>query len=211
MAISARIFTAALGTADDGAVSLDIGRVSGLGAGSEFTAENPGSSGNPVVLRITSLDGIARSTAEVVSPAGAKVAPGNVFDLTKWVPADTPSLSIWLWPSNLSQDEILAAAAQAQASGAALVADPAEEPWTHVLSWDGAHWTLQQVGAASPVSLGAPLTAGALKQHLPAGAKLWVNLPPSRSSPRSSRHPAATAPCSPRTIWLARSTCLPAS
>jgi hypothetical protein len=177
---SGKIRAAALGTGDDGTVSLDIGRASGLGVGSEFTATVPNRAGQKVQLRITSLDGLARSSAQVVSPAGATVAPGDIFELTKWIPADTQPLRVWLWPSNLSQDEIVAVAAQVQASGAALVADPAEEQWTHVLSWDGTHWTLQQAGTSTPVSLGAPLTADAIKQHLPAGAKLWVNLPPSQ-------------------------------
>ncbi|MGA9060978.1 MAG: caspase family protein [Terracidiphilus sp.] len=177
---SDKIRAAALGTGDDGTVSLDIGRASGLGAGSEFTSTEPDSAGQKVVLRITSLDGLARSSAQVVTPPGAKVAPGEIFELSKWVPSDSQPLLVWLWPSNLSQDEILAAAAQVQASGAALVSDPAEQQWTHMLSWDGTNWTLQQAGTTTPVSLGAPLTADALKQHLPAGAKLWVNLPPSR-------------------------------
>ncbi len=176
---SDKIRAAALGTGDDGSVLLDIGRASGLGVGSELAATEPNSAGQKVQLRIASLDGLARSSAAVVSPAGAKVDPGEIFELTKWIPSDTQPLRVWLWPANLSQDEILAAAAQVQASGATLVADPAEDQWTHVLSWDGTHWTLQQAGTAAPVSLGAPLTAEALKQHLPAGAKLWVNLPPS--------------------------------
>ena len=100
--------------------------------------------------------------------------------MSKWIPADNPPLLVWLWPSNLSEDQIDAAAAQVQASGAALVSDPAEQPWTHVLSWDGTNWTLQQAGSAAPVTLGAPLTADAIKKNLPAGAKLWVNLPPSQ-------------------------------
>jgi len=177
---SSKVRAAALGTTDDGSVLLDIGSLAGLGVGTEFTSENQGSGGKPVLLRITDLKGIARSTAEIVSPAGAKVAPGEFFDLSKWVPADTPALRVWLWPSNLSQDTILAAAAQIQASGAALVSDPAEQQWTHVLSWDGKNWTLQQAGLSSAVSLGAPLTADAIKKNLPAGAKLWVNLPPSQ-------------------------------
>jgi hypothetical protein len=179
-ASSGKIRTAALGTGDDGSVSLDIGKVSGVGVGTEFTAMIPNAAGQKVVLRIASLDGIARSSAQVVSPAGAKVAAGDVFEMTKWIPADNPALGIWMWPASLSQADILAAAAQVQASGAALVSDPAEQQWTHVLNWDGSHWMLQQAGAASPVNLGAPLTAQAIKQNLPAGAKLWVNLPPSK-------------------------------
>jgi hypothetical protein len=177
---SGKVRTTALGTNSDGGVSLDIGQVAGLGVGSEFTSEQPGKDGKPVVLRIKEFNGIARSTADVVSPAGATVNPGDIFDLSKWVPDESSVLRIWLWPSNLSEQQVLAAAAQVQASGVALVDDPAEQQWTHVLSWDGSQWMLLKAGDASPVSLGAPLTADALKQHLPAGAKLWANLPPSK-------------------------------
>ncbi len=175
---SSKIRTAALGTGDDGRVTLDIGRVSGVGVGSEFTSVDPAS--KAIQLRVTDLSGIARSTAEVVSPAGAKVAPGAIFELSKWVPADNPALRIYMWPATLSEDDVLAAVAQVQASGATLVSDPAEEPWTHVLSWDGAHWTLQQAGSTATIDLGAPLTAAAIKRNLPAAARLWANLPPPR-------------------------------
>jgi len=175
---SGKIRTAALQTDDNGSVWLDIGKVSGVGVGSEFTATNPDSKGQTIKLRVTELEGIARSSASVISPAGAKVAPGEVFELTKWIPAEQPPLRVWLWPSNLSEQDILAAAATINAAGVSLVSDPAEEPWTHILCWDGKNWTLQKAGAPSPTILGAQLTASALKQQLPAGAKLWINLPP---------------------------------
>jgi len=177
---SDKVRAAALGANDDGSVSLDIGRASGLGIGSEFTATSPNGAGQTVQLRITSLDGLARSSAVIVSPAGAKVSPGDLFELSKWIPADNPPLLVWLWPSNLSQDQIGLAVAQAQASGVTLVSDPAEQQWTHVLSWDGSNWILRQAGSAPPITLGAQLTADAIKKNLPAGAKLWVNLPASQ-------------------------------
>lgn len=177
---SNKVRTTAIAANSDGTVSLDIGQVAGLGIGTEFTSEQPGKDGKPVVLRIREFNGIARSTADVVSPSGATVAPGDIFDLSKWIPDDSSVLRVWLWPSNLSAQQVLAAAAQIEASGASLVPDPAEQQWTHVLSWDGSQWMLQKAGDASPVSLGATLTADALRQHLPAGAKLWANLPPPR-------------------------------
>lgn len=177
---SGKIRVAALGTNDDGSVSLDIGSAAGFGKNSEFTAIIPNSAGQKVVLRITSLNGLARSSAEVVSPPGAKVAAGDIFELSKWIPGESAPLLVWMWPANLSEEQIDAAAAQAQASGAALVSDPAEQPWTHVVSWDGSHWTLQQAGSTTKIDLGAPLTADAIKHNVPAGAKLWVNLPPSQ-------------------------------
>jgi hypothetical protein len=177
---SGKVRTATLRTDDDGSVRLDIGSVSGIGIGSEFSSTTPDSNGQTVRLRVSGLDGIARSTAAIISPSGAKVASGEVFELTKWVPAESAPLRVWHWPSNLSQDEIVAAAEQIRSAGAASVSDPAEEPWTHILSWDGTNWTLQQAGTPGPVSLGAKLTADVLKEHLSAGSKLWVNLPPSR-------------------------------
>jgi hypothetical protein len=177
---SGKVRTTALGTNNDGAVSLDIGQAAGLGIGTEFASEQPGKDGAPIIVRIKELNGIARSTADVVSPANATVAPGEIFDLSKWVPNESSVLRIWLWPSNLSEEQVLAAAGQVQDSGATLVSDPAEEQWTHVLSWDGSQWMLLKAGESSPVSLGAPLTADALKQHLPADGKLWANLPPSK-------------------------------
>jgi hypothetical protein len=89
-------------------------------------------------------------------------------------------LRVWHWPATLSQADILTAAAQIQAAGIATVSDAAEEPWTHILSWNGTAWTLQPAGASAPVSLGPTLTSAALKQKTPANAKLWVNFPPSR-------------------------------
>jgi hypothetical protein len=195
---SGKVLTAALKTDEDGLVWLDIGRVSGIGPGSEFTSTAEAGAAKGLIVRVNELQGIARSTANIVSPTMTKVAPGDVFELTKLIPAESAPLLFWLWPSTLSQDDILAAAAQVKAAGADSVSDPAEETWTDILNWDGASWTLQQAGQhASPaaesaatinldakpsalVHLGAKLTADALKQHLQPGAKLWVNLPAPR-------------------------------
>jgi hypothetical protein len=146
--------------------------------GSEFASTSPDSKGQTVKLRITDLQGIARSSATVINPPGAKVAAGEVFELTKWIPAEQAPLHIWLWPSNLSIQQVVTAGETIASAGISLVSDPAEEAWTHVLCWDGSNWTLQQAGAPAPTTLGPQLTADALKQHLPAGAKLWANLPP---------------------------------
>jgi hypothetical protein len=177
---SGKVHAAALMTDEDGNVWLDIGRVSGIGIGSEFASMIPDGKGQTIKLRVTAMEGIARSLASVLSPPGAKVTSGEVFELTKWLPAESPPLRVWLWPSNLSEEDTLVAAAQIHAAGVSVVSDPAEELWTHILCWDGTNWTLQQAGAPSPAILGAQLTADVLNQHLPAGAKLWVNLPPSR-------------------------------
>jgi Caspase domain len=193
----AKMRAAVLKTGKDGTVWLDAGRVSGLGIGSEFASMVPNHDGQTVRLSITNLEGISRSSARIVSPAGAKVEDGEIFELAKWIPADSASLRFWLWPSNLSEDEILAAVEQIKSADVTLIADPAEDPWTDRLSWDGASWTLQHANVSpegihsggkdieakpmAPVPLGAKFTSATLKQNLSPNAKLWVNLPPSRA------------------------------
>ena len=175
---SSNIRAAVLGTAANGNIWLDVGRVTGIGVGSEFTSE--AGSGPTVQLRVIASDGLARSIATVVAPSGATVKTGDIFELANWTPAQSTPLRVWHWPATLSQADILAAVAQIRTAGLATVSDPAEEPWTHMLSWDGTNWTLQQAGAASSTPLGPAPTSDSLRQNLPAGAKLWVNLPPSR-------------------------------
>jgi hypothetical protein len=110
-------------------------------------------------------------------------------------------LRFFVGPANLSNSDIAAATARIAASGVATISDPAEEPYTDVLSWNGSTWTLRHAASDSdsnsnappthnsisiqkdtnpPADLGAQLSADALKSHLTAKAKLWVDLPASR-------------------------------
>jgi hypothetical protein len=196
---SGKVRTAALMTDEDGKVWLDVGRISGIGVGSEFTSMTKKSTGPTIRLRVTNIEGISRSASLVISPQGATVAPGEVFELDKWIPAESAPLRLWLSPSNLSESDILAATEQIKAAGVSSVTDPAVDPWTDILSWDGTRWTLRHADSSStagsgsgpiapidldtkaavPISLGAKLTSDALKRHISAGTKLWANIPPS--------------------------------
>jgi hypothetical protein len=192
-----KVRTAALKVDTDGSVWLDIGTVSGIGPGSEFTAISANAGGAPVKLRIDKALGVARSSATILSPAGAKVSVGDVFELTRLMPGQSNPLRFWIGPSNLSNSDIVAATSQIKASGVATISDPAEEPYTDVLSWNGTAWMLRHTGPdpgvpashfffsfekkkTGPVNLGAQLSSDSLKSHLTPKAKLWVNLPASR-------------------------------
>jgi hypothetical protein len=187
-----KVRTAALKTDGDGSVWLDIGMVSGVGAGSEFTAIAPNAQGQSVRLRVKEALGIARCAAMVVSPSGAKVDVGEVFELTKFAPAQGSPLRFWIGPSNISIAEIATAVQEIKRSGVVTIADPAEETYTDVLRWDGAAWTVQHTAPvrasqaisvapelAVPRALGATLSGAKLKQALAPGALLWVDLPAS--------------------------------
>ncbi|HVT96019.1 MAG TPA: caspase family protein, partial [Acidobacteriaceae bacterium] len=170
---SGALHAAVLATAADGKIWLDVGRVAGIGAGSEFTEIG---NGQNIRLRIVASDGIARSIATIVTPAGATVKTGDILELARWVPAQSAPLRVWHWPT-LSRADVVAAITQIRAAGVTSVSDPAEEQWTHLLSWNGNSWTLQQAGADSSIKLGPILNSDTLRQKVPSRAKLWINLP----------------------------------
>jgi hypothetical protein len=191
---SGKVRTAALKIDDDGSVWLDIGMVSGIGQGSEFTAITAKVGTTPVKVRVDKALGVARSSATIISPVGAKVQIGDIFELTRLIPAQSSPLRFWIGPANLSSADIVAATSQVKASGVTTISDPAEEAYTDVLSWNGTAWTLRHIdtGAPSghfffsfgkktgPVNLGAQFSADALRAHLSTKAALWVDLPAPR-------------------------------
>jgi len=175
-----KLRAAVVATADDGSVVLDTGRLAGIGPGSTFVSFGVEDKSKVVTLNVTELDGIAHTKASIVSPPNAHVAVGQVFELDKWTPVPVDPLHFWTWPSTIAQADLQKAIQQIRASGIDTVADPAEQPWTHILLWNSANWILQRAGDTDPVELGWTLNATTLKQHVPAGAKVWVNLPPSQ-------------------------------
>jgi len=179
-AMQGKLRAAVVSISDDGSVELDSGRLSGIGPGSTFVTFAPKDPTKTITLKVTDLTGLAHSKASIVTPAGAHVTVGSVFEIDKWVPAPVDPLHFWVWPSTISQADLDKAIAQIRASGIDVVADPAEQPWTHILLWNSSSWLLQKAGTTDGDELGWTLTAATLKKHVPPGAKVWVNLPPSQ-------------------------------
>jgi hypothetical protein len=173
-------------------VVLDIGTVSDIGKGSEFT-EVTETNGVRAVLQVTDSIGLARSRATVISPPGAKVQPKDIVQLTKWSPAERPTLNFYAGVSNPSLAEIEDALTVLRGANVKLAGDPSSDPWTHHLAWDGSHWTLSthsrktpagQISNEKPVTLGAKLSPAALKK-LPANAIIWFDAPLPNESAQS--------------------------
>jgi len=194
--LAGKVWTAAVqGSVDEvgnpASIVLDIGKLSGIGVGSVFVPETQAQGGN-IELTVTALTGADRSTV-TVTPTDATVNAGDIFVLKSLVHAEIPSLRVWVPPANLTEKQVLAAAAEVTAAKVESVSDPADEMWTDELNWDGSTWRLDHAAApagsggirieskpSKPVELGATLTAAALKKHLKPGMRVWVNLPPSQ-------------------------------
>jgi hypothetical protein len=190
--------TAAIVSADDRGVVLDIGTIADIGKGSEFT-EVTEINGVRAVLQVTDSIGLARSKASVISPIGARVQAKDIVQLTKWVPAQRPTLSFFAGVSNPSLAEIEDSLTVLRAANVKLAHDPSSDPWTHHLAWDGAHWILSthskktlagQVWKEKPVTLGAKLSPTALKK-VPPIAIVWFDAPLSRESAKALMQPPA--------------------
>jgi Caspase domain len=179
-AMQGKLRAAVTAISDDGTVELDSGRLAGIGPGSTFVSFAPQDPSKAFTLKVTDLMGLAHSKASIVSPPNAHVAVASVFEIDKWVPPPVDPLHFWIWPSTIAQADLEKAIAQIRASGIDVVSDPAEQPWTHILLWNSSSWLLQKAGTTDGDELGWTLTAAALKKHVPPGAKVWVNLPPSQ-------------------------------
>lgn len=169
-----------------------------MGVGSDFVALVQGS-GEKTTLRITEARGLDRSVATVISPSGAKVAPKDVFELSKWVQAKRPSLYFWAPASQLTTAQIASVVREARSSGLQLAGDPSREVWDVLIGWDGSQWTMQKTGVRGADSLGPMLTAALLQRKVPKDAVVWLNLPPpadlsgqlTMNDPRSAAQSAA--------------------
>ncbi len=138
------------------------------------------SSQPPVTLEISSSDGIAASIAQIVGPG--QVKPGDLLTVDRWVVPQTAALRVYI-PKPAARDALLKTAAEVgklrgDASLQWLDDSTADRP-THVLSWSGTSWILEQNPAvAAAHDLGLSPSADAVKRLLPAKAKFLFLLPP---------------------------------
>jgi hypothetical protein len=190
--------TAAIVSVEGQSVVLDIGTIADIGKGSEFTEIN-GTSGTRAVLEVTNEIGLARSKATMISPIGATVQAKDIVQLSKWVPAQRPTLNFYAGASNPPLAEINDALSVLHGANAKFSDDPSSDQWTHRLAWDGAHWILYahtrknaagQVEEKNYVSLGARLSPGSLKK-LPGGSVVWFDAPLPKESMQALLPPPA--------------------
>jgi hypothetical protein len=179
-----RVAVSSEGTLENGRIALDAGRITGLGKGSELVRVAESKRAGEERIRIVELEGMNKSLAERVGSSSAKIEPGDLFELDKWMPPAESRLQVWMPPATLSSAAVedFAAAISSLRSSAKVswVDDPIATAPTHVLSWNGTEWVLQ-VSGASAVNLGSHPSVQQIVDKLGNGpVRLFVNLPPSK-------------------------------
>jgi hypothetical protein len=179
-----RIVVAVERVDEDGRIVLLGGAALALGAGSELerTGAQPGAAS--VRVRIEQVDGLARSRASVVRGDSARIRPGDLFELVRWVAPDEPFLRVFI-PPPLAIQELQGAtrrfAALCDSEGIRCVTDPIETTPTDLVSWDGAEWRLSRHGTPDD-RLGREPSAERARQAIGSSpgreVRLFVFLPP---------------------------------
>jgi hypothetical protein len=173
------------GLNSDGTVELDGGLALGLGRGSELRKVGLAPGKPEVRVRITQLEGLSKSKAEIIRPADPnQIQPGDLFELTAWVAPENSRLQVWMPPATLSSATLLRVAEEVgklrQAGNVKWIDDPIQSNPDYVMSWNGSQWTLTKAGAPA-VNLGQSPAAPAILSHLPSTgiAGFFLALPPS--------------------------------
>lgn len=172
--------TVAAGRVNGSHVRLSGGLASGLHEGCELKRVHP--SEPAATVRITRVTGLAASEAEVID--GQRVNPGDLFELEKWMAPDTPALRLYAGAAG-PEDEIrrgtaLAAELKSRAP-ARFVDDPSERTPTHVISWNGANWTIRKNVAGAKAQVIKRVDAGAMLRMVPKDGRVAVLIPAPRS------------------------------
>jgi hypothetical protein len=180
-----KISVTVLGIDEDGNVLLEGGLALGLAPKCDFVPAGAKTRGaEPVRLRITSVDGLTRSKAQVIGAKPADIQVGQQFVLDRWVASSGVHLAVWMPPSQLSDAELRAAAQEFLKLGDRVrwVSDPTADTPTQIIAWSGMEWTLSAAGVVQ--GLGRQPTVQQLMDKLgpvsPAKpAKIFLSLPPS--------------------------------
>jgi len=173
------------GVNGDGTLELDGGLALGLGRGSELRIVGLAPGKPEVRVRITQLEGLSKSKAEIIRPARPnQIQPGDLFELTAWVAPENSRLQVWMPPASLSNASLLKVAEETgklrQAGNVKWIDDPVQSNPDYVMAWNGSQWTLTKAGEAA-VNLGQSPATPAILSHLPAKGKtgFFLALPPS--------------------------------
>jgi hypothetical protein len=165
----------------DDEVLLRGGEAIGLYEGSELRRLAGGAATQPATLVVTKSLGLSESAARI-SSAGAAVAAGDRFEVTKWAGPEEPNLKVYVPPP--AGIEIMRQAAEQLAPlrddpSVHWVDDPTVESPSDILRWSSDRWVLDHIGnGVKTVDLGASPAAADVKKALANGARLFLLMPP---------------------------------
>ena len=103
--VNEKLRVAVASVSDSGGIVLDAGMASELGPGSELVQVTPtGELGTRCEFASSKSPALPARPPKSISGAGPKIAIGDLFEVSKWVPVQSNLLNLWTAPPTLSQE-----------------------------------------------------------------------------------------------------------
>jgi hypothetical protein len=186
---------------DERTVQLEGGTALGIYPNTELHRVGGSGADSLTRIRISSVQGINKSTAKVTAGRLRSIRPSDLFEIDKWTLPAEALLRIWIPASGaLSQGAFEHTLQQLNALKTAMesfwVEDPTVVSPTHVLFWDGKEWNLKY--GLKAVSIGVELNPGKVKDLVASTAsgaevKLFAYIPPTEELENAARRVCAEA------------------
>lgn len=170
----------------EGKLEILAGHALGINPNSELTkvtGTQANASAGQVRIRITNVENLSRSSAEVITGRVEDIQSGDLFELDRWGLPTTALLRVWLPPA-LSKEELarlVPALEQLRQEGkVAWVDDPTTTTPTHIIAWDGTTWKVSRQGREA-MEVGPSLQADKILEILntePTPLQVFLRIPP---------------------------------
>jgi hypothetical protein len=180
---SANVLTAAAERAWDNRVRLQAGAGVGLNEGCQLRKIDAGGKPAGTRIRVEKVLGLNSSEA-VVLDSPAEIHEGDLFQMVRWTAPDSAALRVFIPQTAATREQLthLGDRLSALRSRVHWVDDPTVESPTHVMSWSGKSWILEQNPTSrKPVDLGEKPAPAAVAKALPEGARFMLLLPAPQS------------------------------
>ncbi len=136
---------------------------------------------SPVKIKITASEGLNRCKATITSGNIADIKPGDLFELKSWSLPEGATLKVYIPESAMDYDQLVTVTQQlykiAENKKYMLIDDPVKTAPTHAIFYQNGSWFLGLPNMKS-IDLGAKPAEKKITDNLPAGAKIYISLPP---------------------------------
>jgi metacaspase-1 len=167
-------------------VELDGGIANGMRAGCILKKDWAESGHAAVRIRVKQTTGLNASTAEVIGDAGPDdIRKSDKFLVEAFAASPGPPFVVYMPAKSFAAADlsqmVSAVRDELVNAGAVWVDNPAQQPPTHTLVWNGTSWLLYSADSLfAPVDLGATLVSGSVLANVanPKQARFFLQAPP---------------------------------
>ncbi len=167
-----------------GEITLQGGYALGVAAGCELEKVKTSKDTTTVRIKVTSVEGLNKSSVEVIQGSISNIEAGDLFVIDKWTTSGSANLYLWMPESGISTNDLLSTAAELlklkSEKNITWIDDPTVTDPDYEIYYENNIWHLKNLSTKKSEMLGSKPTAASVEKLIKGKAKLFVNLPPSK-------------------------------